>query len=106
MNSFDNYLLCEQKYNTSMNILEDEIREYIKNHWRSDLEFYVEVDYCHIEITLTEEVNLEYFETFIIKKLCKKYDVIVSYKEITTSPTYNDHFVVEWGLAKRYEKQS
>lgn len=106
MNSFDNYLLCEQKYNTSMDILEDEIRRYIQNHWRTDLDFYVEVNYCQVQITVAEKIDLMYFETFIINKLCKKYDVIVSYKEITTSPTYDDQFIAEWGLAKRYEKQS
>lgn len=106
MNKFDVYLEAQNAYDKAMDSLEDEIREYIKNNWREDLKFYVEVNCCHVEITVCENIDTRYFEEFIIKRLCEKYDVIISYLELTTSPTYDNYFMVEWGLSKRYEKQS
>lgn len=89
---YKNYLKKAHEYAEK---LENEVTDFIKKEWRDDLVLCVEVnDYGVLAVWVGEDISKIAFEQFIIKPICIKYNLKISYCENVTG----DSSYIEWGL--------
>lgn len=77
--------------------LENEVTDFIHQEWRKDLCLCVEVNNCGVlAVWVGEDISKIAFEQFIIKPICDKYNLKISYCEnVTGESSY-----IEWGLSE------
>lgn len=86
--------------------VEEEISDFIDTEWNPKLEYYVECENSQVisimvcdDVIVNDGIERESFEIFIIKPLCEKYKLVVSYIESVES----DFPYIEWGLIRDKE---
>ena len=97
MNYYTHFLVTLSQLEYLRDNVEKQILTYIHDEWNKDLSVCVECKDYNIEVTVMENIDYERFEFFIINKICEKFDLKVSYKELVTCENDNGNYC-EWGL--------